>query len=53
MFAGAHRDDRISRGSVQRHTADVQGMTVKTQEETGEDRGFSYGQEFLELVVLQ
>ena len=27
-------------------------MTVKTQGVTGEDRGFSYGQGFLEPVVL-
>lgn len=39
---GRTGDDRIFRGSVQRHTGDVQRMTVKTQEETGEDRGFLY-----------
>ncbi len=48
---GRTGDDRVYRGSVQWHTGDVQGMTVKTQGVTGEDRGFSYGQGFLEPVV--
>ena len=49
---GRTGDDRVYRGSVQWHTGDVQGMTVKTQGVTGEDRGFSYGQGFLEPVVI-
>ena len=49
---GRTGDDRVYRGSVQWHTGDVQGMTVKTQGVTGEDRGFSYGQGFLEPVVM-
>lgn len=44
---------RVYRGSVQWHSGVVQGMTVKTQRVTGEDRGFSCGQGFLEQVVYE
>lgn len=49
---GRTRVDRVYGGSVQWHTSDVQGMAMKTQVVTGEDRVFSYGHGFLEPVVL-
>lgn len=50
-YRGAEGMTGVYSGSLQWHTGDVQGMTVKTQAVTGEDGGFSYGQRFLEPVV--